>query len=51
MPKLPKHLKYYETKSAGLGFSFLMELRASLEQIVATRKLIRLSARKYAGKP
>ena len=43
--------QYYETKSAGLGFSFLMELERCLDQLVANPKVYQLVSEEVRRKP
>ncbi len=42
--------RYYETKSAGLGFSFLVELRACLEYVAANPKASQLVGKEVRRK-
>lgn len=39
--------QYYETTSAGLGFSFLMELERCIDQVVANPKAANSSVKRY----
>jgi len=41
----------YEARSAGLGFTFLMELRASIEQAVASPEAFQLVGDEVRRKP
>ena len=43
--------RYYETRSPGLGFSFLMELDDSIEQVVANPEAFQLVSREIRRKP
>ena len=43
--------RYYETRSPGLGFSFLMELDDAIEQVVANPKAFQLVSREIRRKP
>lgn len=43
--------RYYETGSPGLGFSFLMELQASIEQILTNPKAYQLVGAEVRRKP
>ncbi len=43
--------QYYETKSGGLGFSFLMELERCLKQVVANPKACQLVSEAIRRKP
>ena len=43
--------RYYETRSAGLGFSFLIELDASIEQVTANPEAFLLVSHEVRRKP
>jgi toxin ParE1/3/4 len=43
--------RYYETRLAGLGFSFLMELDSSIEQVVANPEAYQLVSEDIRQKP
>ncbi|PXF56975.1 MAG: plasmid stabilization protein [Deltaproteobacteria bacterium] len=43
--------RYYETRSAGLGFSFLIELDSSIEQVVANPEAYQLVSEDVRRKP
>ena len=49
--EVPEAARYYEARSTGLGFSFLMELKASIEQAVANPEAFQLVGDEVRRKP